>query len=128
MLGSTDFQSVHQNNAWHSGQGLAAVIRAMRRAPIEPGMPVPPILVVAPPPMTTPLSGPIWEKFEGAPARAHGAAEAYRAVARELGCEFFDAGRVVSTSPLDGIHLDADQHAVLGAALAKPVAALLAGE
>jgi lysophospholipase L1-like esterase len=127
MLGSNDFQSVHQNNAWHSGQGLAAVIRALRRAPIEPGMPVPPILVVAPPPITAPLSGPIWEKFEGAPARADGAADAYRAVARELGCEFFDAGRVVSTSPIDGIHLDADRHAVLGAALAKPVAAMLAG-
>lgn len=127
MLGANDFQSVHQNNAWHSGQGLAAVIRAMRRAPIEPGMPVPPILVVAPPSITTPLSGAIWEKFEGAPARAEGAAEAYRAVAAELGCEFFDAGRFVSTSPIDGIHLDADQHAYLGAALAKPVAALLAG-
>src|SRR5262245_55390842 len=27
MLGTNDFQSVHANNAWHSSQGLAAVIR-----------------------------------------------------------------------------------------------------
>jgi len=40
MLGANDFQSVHQNNAWHSGQGLAAVIRAMRRAPSEPSTPM----------------------------------------------------------------------------------------
>jgi lysophospholipase L1-like esterase len=127
MLGTNDFQAVHQNNAWHSGQGLAAVIRAMRRAPIEPGMPVPPILVVAPPQITTPISQPIWEKFEGAPARSEGAAMAYRAIAAELGCPFFDAGRIVSTSPIDGIHLDADHHAVLGAALATHVAGVLAG-
>src|SRR5262245_46010615 len=127
MLGSNDFQSVHQNNAWHSGQGLAAVIRAMRRAPIEPGMPVPPILVVAPPPVTTPVGKPIWEKFEGAPAKSERAVDAYAAIAAEMDCQFFDAGRVVSTSPLDGIHLDADQHAALAAALAKVIADLLAG-
>jgi lysophospholipase L1-like esterase len=127
MLGSNDFQSVHQHNPWHSGQGLAAVIRAIRRAPIEPGMPVPQILVVAPPPITTPVGRPIWEKFEGAPARSEGAAEAYRAIAAELECQFFDAGRVVSTSPIDGIHLDADQHEKLGHALAPVVTGLFAG-
>jgi lysophospholipase L1-like esterase len=127
MLGANDFQSVHQNNAWHSAQGLASVIRAMRRAPIEPGMPVPPILVVAPPPITTPVGKPIWEKFEGAPARAERAAEAYAANAAELECHFYDAGRVVSTSPHDGIHLDADQHATLGAALGKVAGESLSG-
>jgi lysophospholipase L1-like esterase len=127
MLGANDFQSVHQNNAWHSAQGLASVIRAMRRAPIEPGMPVPPILVVAPPPITTPVGKPIWEKFEGAPARSERAAEAYAAIAAELECHFYDAGRVVSTSPHDGIHLDADQHATLGAALGKVAGESLSG-
>ena len=127
MLGANDFQSVHQNNAWHSGQGLASVIRAMRRAPIEPGMPVPPILVVAPPPITTPVGKPIWEKFEGAPGRSERAAEAYAAIAAEMECQFYDAGRVVSTSPHDGIHLDADQHATLGAALGKVAGESLSG-
>jgi lysophospholipase L1-like esterase len=126
MLGTNDFQSVHQHNAWHSGQGLAAVIRAMRRAPIEPGMPVPPILVVAPPPITPPVGQPIWEKFESAPARCEGAAHAYAAVAAELDCQFFDAGRVVYTSPIDGIHLDADQHDTLGRALSTVVSDVLA--
>lgn len=128
MLGTNDFQSVHQNNAWLSAQGLASVIRAMRRAPIEPGMPVPPILVVAPPPIRTPPGGqPMLEKFEGAPTRCQGAAQAYAAVATELGCLFFDAGEVVSTSQIDGVHLDAPQHQTLGVALAKTVASLLEG-
>ena len=127
LLGANDFQSVHQHTAWHSAQGLAAVIRAIRRAPIEPGMPVPPVLVVAPPPITEPMGQPIWEKFTGAPARSERAAEAYAAIATELDCQFFDSGSVVSTSAIDGIHLDADQHAKLGRALSTVVSNLLAG-
>ena len=49
MLGTNDFQSVHQHNASHSAQGIASLVRAIRRAPIEPDMPVPPILIIAPP-------------------------------------------------------------------------------
>ena len=54
MLGTNDFQSMHQHNASHSAQGIASLVRAIRRAPIEPDMPVPPILIVAPPPAETP--------------------------------------------------------------------------
>ena len=128
LLGTNDFQSVHQNNAWLSAQGLASVIRAMRRAPIEPGMPVPPILVVAPPPIRTPPGGqPIWEKFDGGPERCRGAAAAYKAVADELACGFFDAGSVVASSPIDGVHLDAAEHSTLGVTLAKVVSGMLSG-
>ena len=41
------------------------------------------------------------------------------------GCAFFDAGSVTPTSAVDGVHLDASQHAVLGRALAAVVAPLL---
>jgi lysophospholipase L1-like esterase len=124
MLGTNDFQSVHQLNAWHSAQGIATLVRAIRTAPIEPGMPVPEILIAAPPPARAP-KGTIAPKFEGADAKSKGLAEAIADVATELGCPFFDAGRVARVSPIDGVHLDADQHLVLGLALAKEVAALL---
>jgi lysophospholipase L1-like esterase len=125
MLGTNDFQSVHQNDAWQSSQGVAAIVRAIRRAPIEPGMPVPDVLVVAPPPIRTP-AGEMAQKFAGGGARCAGVAEAFRAVAGELSCAFFDAGQVIHVSEVDGVHLDADQHGILGSALAPPVAALLA--
>src|SRR6185503_21364179 len=50
MLGTNDFQSMHPHDAWHSAQGIGALVKAIREAPIEPGMPIPPIFVVAPPP------------------------------------------------------------------------------
>src|SRR6266478_4922062 len=79
MLGTNDFQSMHTNNAWHSAQGIAALVTAIRQAPIEPGMPVPPVLVVAPPPTGNP-KGPVSEKFIGADTKSVGLASAYREV------------------------------------------------
>jgi len=124
MLGSNDFQSMHHLNAWHSAQGIATLVRAIRSAPIEPGMPVPEILLVAPPPART-AKGSMAPKFDGADAKSKGLAEAFADVATELGCPFFDAGRVVQASAIDGVHLDADQHLVLAHVLAKEVAGLL---
>jgi len=120
MLGANDFQAVHRLNAFQSSQGLAAIVAAIRRAPIEPGMPIPPILLVAPP---TPRGGvgPMAEKFAGAEERSVGVSAAIRQVAGELGCHFFDGGEVVKVSRVDGVHLDADQHPLLGKALADVV-------
>jgi lysophospholipase L1-like esterase len=126
MLGTNDFQSMHDVNAWHSAQGSAALVRAVRAAPIEPGMPVPPVLIVAPPAVGTPR-GVIAPKFAGAAAKGEQLAAELEQVATELGCAYFDAGKVVTTSMIDGVHLDADQHLVLATALAQRVAQLLDG-
>ena len=97
MLGTNDFQSIHQFSAAHSAQGLATLIQAIRQAPIEPGMPVPEILVVAPPPIVQP-KGSIAPKFEGAAPKSAGLAAALAVVAKERECTFFDAGTVTPTS------------------------------
>jgi lysophospholipase L1-like esterase len=125
MLGTNDFQSMHRHTAWHSAQGIAALVHAIRRAPSEPGMPTPEIFIVAPPPMQSP-KGLIAPKFDGAQERSAGLAEAYRLVAMELGCRFLDAGVVTTASLVDGVHLDADQHLRLGCEIARVVGAGLA--
>jgi lysophospholipase L1-like esterase len=126
MLGTNDFQFSHpQNNAWSAAQGIAALVNEIRKAPIELGMLVPPILVVCPPPIRSP-QGVLAEKFSGAEQRCVGLVDAYRAVCSDLGCHCFDAASVTSSSRVDGIHLDADQHLALGRALANVVAPILA--
>jgi lysophospholipase L1-like esterase len=124
MLGTNDFQSVHNYNASHSAQGIASLVRAIRRAPIEPDMPVPPILLVAPP-RAAMATGLMVDKFAGAREKAEGLSAAYAAIAAEMNCAFFDAGRIITASVIDGVHLDADQHAILGRQLARPVTELL---
>ena len=124
MLGTNDFQSMHPHNAWHAAQGIAALVDAIRQAPIELGMPVPPVLVATPPPIRTP-KGLIASKFVGGEEKCAGLAEAYREVADSLDCAFFDAATVTTASNVDGVHLDADQHATLGEAMAKAAGPLL---
>jgi lysophospholipase L1-like esterase len=124
MLGTNDFQSMHPHNAWHSAQGVGALVKAIREAPIEPGMPVPPILVIAPPPTQNPR-GPLAAKFKDAESKCVGLADAFREVAKASGCHFFDAGTVTSSSRVDGIHLDEDQHLTLGRAVAEVVRRIL---
>ena len=125
MLGTNDFQFSHPyNNAWSAAQGMGTLVNEIRRAPIEPGMPVPPVLIVSPPPICSP-QGAIAAKFAGAEERCKGLANAYRELASAMDCHFFDAGSVTPASRVDGIHLDADQHVALGKAVAALVANLL---
>lgn len=124
MLGTNDFQVMHTNNAWLSAQGTAALVDAIRRAPIEPGMPVPKILIVAPPPMQD-AKGAMAGKFAGGREKCIGLAAALAEVAKLRECAFYDAGQATGSSVVDGVHLDADQHLVLGKAIAGAVAPLL---
>jgi len=125
MLGTNDFQFSHPyNNAWSAAQGIVTLVNDIRSAPVEPGMPAPPVLVVCPPPIGPP-KGFIAAKFLGADERCRGLADAYREVTSALGCHFFDAGSVTASSRVDGIHLDADQHVTLGKALVAVVSPIL---
>lgn len=124
MLGINDFQSFYTYTAWQSSQGIAAIVRAIRTSPIEPGMPIPPVLIVSPPPITAPAGDNV-QKFLGAEKKCAGLADAFRAVAEAEGCAFFDAGYVARLSATDGIHLDADQHEALGRALTGKVSEIL---
>ena len=124
FLGTNDFQVMHQNTPLSSAQGLSEIITAIRSAPIEPGMPAPHILLIAPPPIQE-AKGEIAPKFEGAEHRAVGLGEAIQQVAEENNCYFFDAGTVTGTSRVDGVHLDEDQHLILGKAVTEVVLPLI---
>ncbi len=120
LLGSNDFQCTHNNNAWLSAQGMAKLINTIRTAPIEPGLPIPQIMVVAPPKIVKP-KGAIANKFLNAEQRSIGLAQELEMVAKEHSVFYFDANTVITASEIDGIHLDEAQHQVLGKALADEV-------
>jgi len=125
MLGTNDFQFCHPyNDAWSAAQGIATLVKEIRSAPIEPGMPVPRVLIVCPPRIRQP-NGDTTEKYRGAEQRTTGLDQAYKQVASDLKCDFFDAETVATVSAVDGVHLDADQHLKLGNALAGIVEKLL---
>jgi lysophospholipase L1-like esterase len=125
MLGTNDFQFCHpHNNAWSAAQGMGTLVQEIRKAPIEPGMPAPSILIVSPPQIRAP-QGSTAAKFHGAEHRGVGLAKAYAQVASDLSCYCFDAETVTSTSVIDGVHLDSDQNLKLGVALTEVVRSIL---
>ena len=126
MLGTNDFQFSHPyNEAWSAAQGIAVLVHEIRKAPIEPGMPVPAILIVCPPQIRSP-KGALAPKFRDAERKSAGLADACKQVATNLGCHFFDAETATSTSKVDGVHLDSEQHLKLGNAIAGIVPSFLA--
>ena len=120
MLGTNDFQSTHQNNAWMSAQGTAKLVQIIRQSPIEPGMPVPKIMIVAPPKIIEP-KGDIAAKFQGAEVRCVGLSTELEKIAKEHSTMFFNTASVTEASIVDGIHLDADQHRLIGEAIARVI-------
>ncbi len=80
------------------------------------------ILVICPPPILE--QGPFADMFTGGRAKSLGLASAYKAVAADRGVAFLDASAVIESSPVDGIHFDAETHARLGRAVAKALAAM----
>lgn len=122
LLGSNDFQCTHQNNAWLSAQGMARLIQTIRQAPVEPGMPVPPILVIAPPTIIE-AKGTVAHKFAGAERYSGQLVAELQQVCEEQKVRLFDANTVTDASKVDGIHLDAPQHHLLGEAIATLVEA-----
>jgi len=124
MLGTNDFQVMHENSAWSSAQGIRRLIQKIRNAPVEPGMFAPTILIVAPPPIRTP-KGSIAPKFEGGETKSVGLGEAYRQVSEDEGVFFLAAGDVTESSEVDGIHPDVGQHRTLGEAVFEKISAIL---
>lgn len=124
LLGTNDFQAIHSVTSKHSAQGLSTLITKIKNSPIEPGLSIPDILVIAPPLVLNP-AGDLAKKFHGAKKKCKNLANELKEVALEEGCHFFDSNTIITASKVDGVHLDVDQHEILGLEVAKIVEKIL---
>lgn len=74
------------------------------------------ILLICPPPILQ--RGVIADQFVGGPEKSLELSAAYAAVATEKAVGFLDAGTVIESSKVDGIHFGAEMHGQLGHAVA----------
>lgn len=81
------------------------------------------VLLICPPPVLE--TGVLAPDFWGARAKSLALPPLYRALATSRGAAFLDAGEVIAVSSVDGVHFEAEAHAVLGAVVAERVAALM---
>jgi len=80
------------------------------------------ILLICPPPVQE--RGPIAAEFIGSAAKSRALPALYAAIATARGVGFLDAGALIETSPIDGIHWPADAHATVATSAAEAIKSL----
>ena len=128
MLGTNDTKSYYHRTPYEIAVGMSKLAAQVLTSAGGVGTvyPAPKLLLVAPPPLAA-LPDPWFEgMFEGGREKTLALASHYKALANFMKVEFFDAGSVISTDGIDGIHFSAENNADLGAALAGKVTGILA--
>jgi lysophospholipase L1-like esterase len=123
MLGTNDLKARFGRSA--SDIALSAVNLGVlsRRSACGIGGGNPEVLVIAPPRVEI-VPG-FDEMLTGAEEKSAQFGERYRFYAERYGLRFMDAGAVIEPSQADGIHFDAENHAVLGAAVGRRIREIL---
>lgn len=125
MLGSNDMKPFICGRAIGAKQGMQRLVEIVRGHAYPLDAPAPDILVVAPPPLCETAEPDFAAMFESGVKQSQMLASFYSDLADEAGCGFFDAGSVARTTPLDGVHLDAENTRALGRGLEPIVRAML---
>lgn len=124
MLGTNDLKHRWGLSAWDIARGAQTLVEMIQGCAFGLDGRAPQVLLVAPPP--TCVAGTRFaDMFAGSDETSPGLARAYRLVADETGCAYLNAGDIIVSSGLDGIHLDAAELPKLGKAVAGEVRALL---
>lgn len=126
MLGANDMKPFVCGHAVGAKQGMHRLIDIVRGHDYPMDEEAPDILIVAPPPLCETGDPDFAAMFSGGIAQSRMLASFYADLADIEGCGFFDAGSVAGTTPLDGVHLDADNTRAVGRGL-EPIVRVMLG-
>lgn len=119
MLGTNDLKRRIGVSAAEIAEGAGTLVDVVRTSGCGANGGVPEVVLVCPPPLgRVPQSQ---ADFAGGWEKSRELAAAYDDVARRRSCGLVDAGAHISTSDVDGVHLDREAHAVLGSVVAQAV-------
>ena len=125
MLGTNDCKQRFGVPPVEIGESVSLLLHLIRHSYMGPGGTQPAMLLIAPPPVLE--TGCLGEIFAGGAAKSQRLAATYAAVAARHGAAFLDAGGVIASSPIDGVHFDAAEHVLLGRAVAQALRAAAIG-
>jgi len=126
MLGTNDMKPFLCGRAIGAKQGIHRLIDIVRGTAYPLGEEAPDILIVSPPPLCETANPDYAAMFADAIPQSKMLASFYSELADEEGCGFFDAATVAKTTPLDGIHLDAENTRAIGRGL-EPIVRMMLG-
>ncbi|MBL8593821.1 MAG: SGNH/GDSL hydrolase family protein [Devosia sp.] len=123
MLGTNDLKHRFASTASDIADSIEILVRTIQRSEAGPAGAEPALIVVAPAPMQE--VDRFADMFLGGARKSLQLAGFIRDVAKRTGASFVDAGTLVESSSVDGIHLDSDAHRILGLELARVVHSLM---
>jgi lysophospholipase L1-like esterase len=126
FLGATDLKPWIAGRAIASRYGMQRLIEIVRGHAYPMGATAPDVLIVAPPPLCETGDPDFAAMFEGGIEQSHMLASFLSDLADAEGCGFFDAGSVAATTPLDGVHLDAENTRAIGRGI-EPIVRVMLG-
>lgn len=127
MLGTNDTKSYFHRTPYEIANGMCKLVGQVLTSAGGVGTtyPAPQTLIVSPPPLA-PLPDPWFEgMFDGGHEKTKAMAKHYEALADFMKVDYFDAGSVVTTDGVDGIHFTAQNNIDLGTALAAKVSSII---
>jgi lysophospholipase L1-like esterase len=122
-LGTNDLKTRYSVPAYDIADSAGRLVDLVLASKNAPAKAPPKVLLVSP----APIAGLTWlaDMFEGGEEKSRKLGAEMKRVADERGIPFLDAGTVIQSSPIDGIHLDKDGQRALGEAIAAKVNAIL---
>ena len=127
LLGTNDTKAYLDRTPLEIGLGAGELINMVHESPgwEWTDYPTPQVLLVSPPPLGEEIDPAAAEAFAGGREKSLELPRVYAGVAELAGEHFFDAGSVIQTDGVDGIHFTAETNAALGEAVAAEVKRIL---
>jgi lysophospholipase L1-like esterase len=119
MLGTNDLKPRYSPLPYDIARGAQHVVQAIQGSQMGPGNSSPVVIMICPP---ATVDSPVFKHIFGNSVElSKKLPPLYRALAKECGAIYLEAGKYITSSSADGIHLDPDGHLKLAEAVAEIV-------
>ncbi len=116
-LGLNDVFIAEDASVHNITDGVEEIINVLRNSHISAGFTIPEIIVMTPPEYNEQVEGSMF--FELQINKLKSLPEAYKKLSLKLDCHFLNAAAYVKGSDIDGSHLEAESHIILGQKIAE---------
>lgn len=120
FLGTNDVLHHCDLTAFDAARGVEVLVKIAQSSETGPSEAPPKVMVISPPRITS-LSKELAELCHGEPSESENFSKFFREMTKRRNLFFLDAAEIIKPSAVDGVHLDEDEHAVLGKAIAEEV-------
>lgn len=119
MLGTNDLKNRFSVSALDVANSVRTLVKTARNCAYPLTGQVPEILVICPPPFAPLAETQFKDMFIGGEEKSNGLASAMRQMCEENNIPMINAGEIIQSSSIDGIHFEAVEHAKLGKGVAE---------